>query len=283
ALNNDIHHWEFVGDLDFGGTGSEYMIECPNIIFVKGKPVLLYSPQGLDKNELDYQNIYPNTYKIGQYFDANSSKIVEPSPIYNLDYGFEAYATQGFNTSDGRAFIVSWIGLPDIDYPSDQFDYQGAMSLVKELSIKNGNLYQYPVPAMKNLRQHQAEFKTQLQTNNTYELELLVPRNDLSSFVLFANPKGQGLSITIDTAKGKVIVDRSQAGQQYATEFGTSRQCDIPKDATSINIFIDKSIFEIFINKGEKVFTGRVFPDAEQSGIQLKEGHVHGKYFELKY
>lgn len=283
ALNNDIHHWEFVGDLDFGGTGSEYMIECPNIIFVKGKPVLLYSPQGLDKNELDYQNIYPNTYKIGQYLDANSSKIVEPSPIYNLDYGFEAYATQGFNTSDGRTFIVSWIGLPDIDYPSDQFDYQGAMSLVKELSIKNGNLYQYPVPAMKNLRQHQAEFKTQLQTNNTYELELLVPRNDLSSFVLFANPKGQGLSITIDTAKGKVIVDRSQAGQQYATEFGTSRQCDIPKDATSINIFIDKSIFEIFINKGEKVFTGRVFPDAEQSGIQLKEGHVHGKYFELKY
>ena len=71
--------------------------------------------------------------------------------IQNLDYGFEAYATQGFNAPDGRALIISWIGLPDIDYPTDKYDYQGAMSLVKELSIKNGKLYQYPVEAITSL------------------------------------------------------------------------------------------------------------------------------------
>ena len=121
------------------------MIECPNLVFVDGKPVLLYSPQGLDKAELDYGNIYPNTYKIFQDFDTEKPALVDGTPIINLDYGFEAYATQGFNTPDGRALIVSWIGLPDVDYPTDKYDYQGAMSLVKELSIKDGKLYQYPV------------------------------------------------------------------------------------------------------------------------------------------
>src|SRR5699024_11760139 len=90
-----------------------------------------------------YQNIYPNTYKVCQTFDTKIPKLVDPSTINNLDYGFEAYATQGFNAPDGRALIVSWIGLPDIDYPTDQYDYQGALSLVKELSIKDGKLYQY--------------------------------------------------------------------------------------------------------------------------------------------
>mgnify|MGYP000196213496 CR=1 FL=1 len=56
AVNNDIKNWVFVGNLDFGSTGSEYMIECPNLVFVDGRPVLLYSPQGLDKAELDFQN-----------------------------------------------------------------------------------------------------------------------------------------------------------------------------------------------------------------------------------
>ena len=94
------------------------------LVFVDGKPVLLYSPQGLDKAELDYGNIYPNTYKIFQDFDTEKPALVDGTPIINLDYGFEAYATQGFNTPDGRALIVSWIGLPDVDYPTDKYDYQ---------------------------------------------------------------------------------------------------------------------------------------------------------------
>ena len=73
--------------LDFGGTGSEYMIECPNIVFVDGKPVLLYCPQGLDKAELDYNNIYPNTYKIFQDFDPEKAALVGGTPIINLTTG----------------------------------------------------------------------------------------------------------------------------------------------------------------------------------------------------
>lgn len=283
ALENDVQNWQEIGNLNFGGTGSEYMIECPNLVFVDEKPILLYSPQGLSKTELAYDNIYPNTYKIAEKFDPEKATLVNASAIHNLDYGFEAYATQGFNSPDGRTFIISWIGLPDVDYPTDQYDYQGAMSLVKELTIKEGKLYQYPVDAMRNLRVSEEKFGEKDQTLNSYELELTFPADSLSEFVLFADQDGRGLGITVDTKNGKIVVDRSEVGQQYALDFGTTRQCEIDKaTTTTATIFIDKSIFEIFINKGEKVFTGRVFPDENQSGIRIKVGQPTGTYYELR-
>ncbi len=283
AVDNNVENWEFVGDLKFGGTGSEYMIECPNLVFVDDKPVLLYSPQGLDKSELDYNNIYPNTYKICQTFDTKNAELIGASEILNLDYGFEAYATQGFNAPDGRTLIVSWIGLPDVDYPTDKYDYQGAMSLVKELTIKDGKLYQYPVEAITSLRDSEENFSEKSTTSNTYELEVTFPANDKSELLLFADDKGNGLRLTVDTKEGIVTLDRNKAGVQYATDFGTSRHCSIYKDETTANIFVDKSIVEIFINKGEKVFTSRVFPEEGQDGIQIVSGKPSGKYFELKY
>ena len=280
AIDNNVKNWVEVGNLDFGGTGSEYMIECPNLVFVDGKPVLLYSPQGLDKSELDYKNIYPNTYKVFDSFNPETPALVGEATLENLDYGFEAYATQGFNTPDGRTLIISWIGLPDVDYPTDRYDYQGAMSLVKELSIKDGKLYQTPVADMTKLRQSSAALTSQDRTNNTYELEFTVSAETTADLLLFADGEGNGLRLTIDTKTGKVILDRSACGEQYALEYGNTRECTIDKKETSIRLFVDKSIVEIFVNDGEKVFTSRVFPTDKQNGLVIPND-VTGTYYEL--
>lgn len=50
------------------------MMECPNLVFVEEQPVLLYCPQGLDKKVLNYDNIFPNMYKIGASFDLKMPK-----------------------------------------------------------------------------------------------------------------------------------------------------------------------------------------------------------------
>lgn len=284
AVDNDITKWEFVNDLNFGGKRSEYMIECPNLVFVDGKPVLLYCPQGLSKDELNYGNIYPNTFKIFDSFDPKTATLSGGTDIINLDYGFECYATQGFNAPDGRVLIVSWIGLPDIEYPTDKFDHQGAMSLVKELSIKDGKLYQYPVEAMSTLRSNAEEFTNKDKTANCYELELTFAANQENELKVWADENGKGLSIKVDTKNGKVIIDRGNVGEQYALDYGTTRECDIEAgQEITANIFIDNSVFEIFFNKGEKVFTGRVFPLRGQSGIKVESGEISGSYYELNY
>lgn len=283
AIDNNVEHWEFVGNLDFGSLGSEYMIECPNLVFINNHPVLLYSPQGLDKTELNYQNIYPNTYKTCQSFDTKNAVLTEPSRIYNLDEGFDCYATQAFNAPDGKALAVSWIGLPDVHYPTDDYTYQGAMSLVKELTLKNGKLYQYPVPAMKNLRDTGSEIISRTHTHNCYELAVTIPKNCATKLVLFADETGKGLQLHIDTQKGLLTLDRSQTAFPFDLEHGQTRTCHIATEETKLNIFVDQSIVEIFVNKGEKVLTGRYFPTPQQFGIIADEETITGYYYELRY
>ena len=230
AIDNDYTNWQAVGDLDFANDRTAYMMECPNLVFVGEQPVLLYCPQGLDKDVLDYDNIYPNMYKIGASFDPENAKMVDVSQLQNMDYGFEAYATQAFNAPDGRVLAVSWLGLPDVSYPSDRFDHQGTFSLVKELTIKDGKLYQFPVAAVKDLRASEEAFSNRAQTKNTYELELSLEANSQSEIVLLADQEGKGLSINFDLVNGQVTVDRSQAGEQYAQEFGTTRSCPVVEE-----------------------------------------------------
>lgn len=283
AVDNNYKDWKFVGDLEFGNDLTSYMVECPNLVFIDEQPVLLYCPQGLDKKVLDYSNIYPNMYKIGQTFVPEKAEIVLPSELQNLDYGFECYATQAFNAPDGRALSVSWLGLPDVAYPTDDYDYQGCLSLVKELTLKNNKLYQYPLPAITTLRQSQQPFSDLEQTSNTYELELTFAKNTQTELVLFADSETKGLRLTIDLQNGVLTLDRSEAGQQYALEFGQTRTCPLENETTTANIFIDKSTFEIFINKGEKVLSGRIYPHDNQSGLRLTKGQVQGTYYTLAY
>lgn len=283
AVNNDYLNWEYVDDLTFDNDLTAYMMECPNLVFIDERPVLLYCPQGLDKAVLDYGNIYPNMYKIGQGFDAETANMINPGPLELLDYGFECYATQAFNSPCGRVLAVSWLALPDVEYPTDRYDYQGCLSLVKELTIKDGKLYQYPVEAISSLRTDSQAFAEKTKTNNVYELELMVEKDCHLELVLFADTNGQGLKLTIDPRNERIVLDRKDCGEAFALDFGTRRHCQIDHHATSANIFIDKSVFEIFINKGEKVFSGRVFPRKDQTGIKILAGQATGNYYSLDY
>ncbi|GFG41639.1 sucrose-6-phosphate hydrolase [Streptococcus canis] len=283
AVDNHVDNWQFIADLDFDDSGTEYMIECPNLVFVDDKPVLIFSPQGLAKTDLDYQNIYPNTYKIFESFNPETGQLLGGGSLQNLDFGFEAYATQAFNSPDGSVLAVSWIGLPDIDYPTDNYDYQGALSLVKKLSLQNGQLYQRPVAALRNLRGQTQPFQNKETTSNCYELELAIPSQEKLELHLFADQEGNGLKLKVDTDHGQVSIDRSKAGVQYAQDYGRVRSCQIPQDRVTLNIYVDNSILEIFINQGQKVLTSRVFPTQGQTGIQLVEGQASGYYYEMRY
>ena len=279
AVDNDYTNWVAVGDLDFANDRTAYMMECPNLVFVGDQPVLLYCPQGLDKSVLDYDNIYPNMYKIGASFDPEKAKMVDVSELHNLDYGFEAYATQGFNAPDGRAYAVSWLGLPDVSIQRIPMTIK-ELSLVKELTIKDESSTNTQLKPIKDLRAESEEFANKAQTKNCYELELQFEKDSQNEIVLFADAEGKGLDLTFE-AKGLITVDRSQAGEQYAQEFGTSRSCSIANQATTANIFIDNSILKSLSIKEKKSIFWSGLPHADQNGILIKSGTPTGTYYEL--
>lgn len=284
ADNDSLTSWHYKGELVFTDQTMGYMIECPNLVFIDKRPVLLFCPQGLDKSICAYDNVFPNMYVIADHFDTETGALNQTSPLKNLDDGFEVYATQAFNAPDGRVLASSWLGLPDLNVPSQADGWQGILSLVKSLTLKNGQLYQYPVAETLALRQaEQAVTLAQVATSmghNTYELEL-----DLSAdntLYLFGNSdKTSYISLKIDTKNGKIELNRENLPVSWAEAYGYTRTTTVAPGPVKLNIFADTSSLEIFVNAGEKVMSSRIFTASENTYLYA-ENSVSARLWQLK-
>lgn len=276
--SDDLSGWTFLGPLTFADQSLGYMIECPNLIFIDEKPVLIFCPQGLDKDIHDYHNIYPNVFLVGDHVDLDATVFHSNHSLHNLDEGFDCYATQAFNTPDGRALAVSWVGLPEIDYPTDHYGWAHCLSFIKELSIKNGRLYQNPARETATLRaEHDAsqgmlDQKYQIIVKDcapAYELDIDLSGEGIGRLALASNGM-HSLDLTIDFQSGLLTLDRGHSGVLFAEEYGTTRTTTFPKSKpVHLQIFVDHSIAEIFVNHGYKVLTTRFFPSDNQTKISL--------------
>lgn len=291
--SSDLVNWQCIGEMTFSDDLLGFMVECPNLIFIDNQAVLLFCPQGLDQKQLSYQNIYPNTYVVADGFDGEINTLNNPSSLKNLDEGFDVYATQAFNAPDGRALAISWIGLPEVGYPTDEEGWAHCLSLVKELTLKDGNLLQRPVKELEKLRLDHHSFNGTLSSvqkiyspqENRYELQLDLDVAAQGTLTLFADDDTNlGLTLSFDTQNGTMTMNRENAGTPFAKEFGTSRTFKIPQRGLSLQIFVDHSVVEVFINQGEKVASARVFPKKDQTAILLEgtTGIFSGEYWTLR-
>ncbi|MCI1633116.1 MAG: GH32 C-terminal domain-containing protein [Liquorilactobacillus nagelii] len=99
-----------------------------------------------------------------------------------------------------------------------------------------------------------------------YELQLTLPADIQGSLQLFRDQsQKQGFKINFNTNQAAHLeVDRSQAGQQFALDYGTKRQVELTAHhPLFLDIFVDNSICEIFVNHGEFVFSQRIFPQLQ--------------------
>ena len=284
ATDDSLTSWDYRGQVQFTQEKMGYMIECPNLVFIDQKAVLLFCPQGLDKSIVDYDNVFPNMYVIAESLDTESVTLTQPSALHNLDDGFEAYATQAFNAPDGRVLASSWLGLPDLDVPSNEDGWQGMLSLVKELTLKNGQLYQYPVVETLALRHDQqvinlSEVSFTIGTNS-YELEIEVTEDN--ELYLFADADNSShLSLKIDVKNGKIELNRANLPVSWAENYGTTRSTHVAPGKVKLNLFADTSSLEIFVNDGEKVMSSRIFT-APKNTYLFAQNSLSANVWQLK-
>lgn len=263
------HGWHELGHVDLGQDDLGYMVECPNLITVDGRQVMIFCPQGLDPQVAPYDNIYPDMYLTAESFDYDHPAMINPDAhMQNLDDGFDVYATQAMNTADGKAYAISWVGLPDLEYPTDNQNWANCMSQVKELHYHDGQLYQSPVPAIRDLRQTDQAINIdgQVETINPeagqqFELNLTLPADQTGTLHVAAKEDlSKSVAINFDTQAGKLTIDRGHTDQPTNLDYGTSRTVDLPAhQALNLDIFVDHSLIEVFINDGAKVMTLRYF------------------------
>ncbi|MDR1656777.1 MAG: sucrose-6-phosphate hydrolase [Deltaproteobacteria bacterium] len=269
----DLRKWDFAGELDFTDSKMGYMIECPNLVWLDGRPLLICCPQGLSQNTLAYKNNYPNVMLVGDKYIDETNSLASDGLWQNFDEGFEYYAAQAINAADGRTLVVGWIGLPDVETPTRTEGWAHCLSLVCELRWQDGTVYRYPAVECQSLRGQRYDFNSQPADglafiklpDDCYELEVYLPPEARGELSL------AGLIVRLDIPLGQISVDRSMVAGTCDPLVDTSRTVKTKAGAkTCLNIFIDRSVFEIFINYGEKSITGRFFPAQGQGEVTWK-------------
>lgn len=258
--------WEFFGELLVDGfENSAYMWECPDILNIDGKDILLFSPQGMKSEGEFFNNIYQNGYMIGK-LDIENKIFKAESDFIELDRGFDFYAAQGFNNTE-KSYLIGWVGLPDTIYPNDK-EFSGNLSLVRELKIKNNKLFINPVENIDDLRLEKIEFNELIKDIEPLEISLENIKNSLE-IKIYSHEKKGGFIIYYDKNKKEFKIDRSKLENKISQDFGFERKIS-NIDLKSMRIFVDKSTIEIFINQGEFTLTSKIFPKNKEKDLYIK-------------
>lgn len=271
--------WSYVDELHFGSSSLGYMIECPNLVFINQHPVFIFCPQGLSKQKLSYENIYPNTYIVGDSFNWDTLTIVNPSSLHNFDSGFDLYATQAFNTANGETYAIGWAGLPETKYPSDQENWQGSLSLVRKLSLQRTHLIQSPITTdLIDTSFDPINESLDLQEKVSFSFK----RFPNGKLILQADHSDNRLTIFFDSTNATVKVDRDKFGKKIGSKFGTTRTVKLTsKTKLDFTLYLDKSIFELYLNGGSTALTGRYFPDQADT-YHLDTSHLKSQKFDVQ-
>ncbi len=260
--SKDLYHWEEAGTIAGSGmNGLEdfgYMWECPDLIHLNGKNVLLVSPQGLMPEGDLYHNLFQSGYFIGA-LDYERVKF-QHGPFTELDRGFDFYAPQTFLDESGRTILYGWMGITDEleEYqPTIANGWVHALTLPRELELRDGKIFQKPVEELKQLRKGREVVEGHICEG--ISVELLVDFVKSGHFEITFRSEAH-LSFDSD----KLTLKR----RNLRTGGLETRSCKIAS-VSKLRIFMDHSSLEIFVNDGEEVFTARYFPKPDDVTISI--------------
>ena len=266
-----LEGWKFAGELkvpgfeDFGG-----MWECPCIVRISGKDVLIFSPQ-YTKLPGRGESTNHNIYLVGS-MDYDTLTFTPEGGYQFLDFGFDFYAAQfAANVSDpDKAILIAWIGLPDNHYCTEPEDWEGSMTVVRELRLKNGRLVQSPVQALASLREAPAPTDGTLPDVCEVLAEASGGGFDLNFFTK-ADGTG-GFTCHYDGERSVLVVDRRGMDNRFNQNVGEVLEVPVPGGVRNVRALIDRCSIELFINDGEAAFTSHVYPTADEHHYTVSQG-----------
>ena len=284
--SGDLVNWTFVGFMlhQQDGFPSEYFdldgcYECPDHFYLKGKEVMLASPQCLPQMGNRYQNKHCVVYMTGQTdFETGRFHLDQ---YQDLDSGFDLYAPQTMTLPDGRVIMIAWKEMWARTWYTGEQGFVGTYTLPRELEYRDGRLYQYPVreiekfrgakTSLEQVRIHDGGIEIGGFSGNVYELNLVMRREDARRMgVKVLKGRQHETAVYLDADERTVVFDRTRGGREIRgeEENNCTRKCDIERiDMVELRIFVDVTSVEVFVDGGRYTFTGNIYPDEEDRGI----------------
>ncbi|WP_346686655.1 glycoside hydrolase family 32 protein [Megamonas hypermegale] len=261
-------NWILRGELKTDYTDFGYMWECPNLISVDGRDVLVFCPQGIAPQGHKYNNLYQAGYLIGK-FNPDTLEFVH-GDFQELDGGFDFYAPQVL-AQPNRNILIGWIGMPEKEneYPTTKEGWLYSLTLPRQLKIKNNTIYQLPVKELDALCRSKQQF------NDCRALTLSAPCKITLDIDLTCENHWQGkftigsdeLIISFDKNTQEFCINRDNLtlggkGRRYFTIS--------VKDNLHLDIYLDTSIIEIYCQNGEKAATACYYAQEKIASIPFE-------------
>lgn len=287
--SKNLIDWKLLSE--FGPAGDTTGVwECPDLTQVP-----IENSKGNKKWLLQMSMNGTMQYFVGE-FDGVSFKNENPADkVYRPDYGPDYYAAicYGQLPNDHKPVSIGWINNWNYADAIPTTPWKGAMSLPRTLSVKKINgewiLIQRPYDKLKALRELKYAKKDQViekyfsvpVTSQQCEIDVEIKAgNGAMTGVRLANGNDHYFEMGFDSKRKVLYIDRSKAGDQaFNKNFEKQNRYEIPYSLTGnklkLQIFFDKSIAEIFVNDGERVFTAQLFPGEPDAEIGLFSDNVN--------
>lgn len=277
--STDLRQWDYIGVLAQSDGSLGFMWECPDFFELDGKHILLFSPQGMEKQGDLYNNLFQTGYLVGDYqYDTNH--FTQTSSFTELDNGHDFYAVQTFLDEQGRRIAIGWMDMWESNMPTKADGWCGALTLPRVLTLSEDHkLLMNPVEELKTLRN--AEYPAL--RNQTITTNYLVPtnealleikavfdlRNEQAVCLKIRGIREEETVLTYDYTTKKLILDCSKSGK---TEDGIRTATLHVEHELTLQLFIDRSSIEVFANHGLATMTSRIYPTEERLGFEVTAG-----------
>ncbi|MGN0252318.1 MAG: glycoside hydrolase family 32 protein [Oliverpabstia sp.] len=274
--------WEFKSVLNANHNRFGLMWECPDLFELDGKWVLLTSPQDMLPEGFEYHNGNGTLCLIGDYNKENDTFMEQHDQ--SIDYGIDFYAPQTVLTPDGRRVMIAWMQNWDTSrlHPQET-RWFGQMTLPRELSIKNGRLYQTPLRELEELRCNKVEYRDIVFADTIkldgvegrrIDMEILISPVDEDNLykkfaVRFAQDNRYHTAVSFRPYESILKVDRKFSGSRRAAIHQRRSQVRSENGKIKLRMILDRFSAEIFVNDGEQVMTITMYTDQTANGISF--------------
>ena len=277
--SKNMESWEFVGPVVNGLLEAEGVLECPDLVRLGGRDVLIFSPQNLKQEGHMYQNAMSSVYMVGELCLATGRFMREHTG--EIDGGYDFYAPQTVTLPDGRVVLTAWMNMWGRTYPTAGDGWTGAFALPRELRLEGGKLFQSPVREIENYRENPIHY-SRVRVGEGLELEgvhgsriELVIDVDLHEARRFGirlfSGRGFETVLCYEQALGIATLDRSNSGEPVACEGEPFRRLrvDAPDGRLHLRLFLDTSSVEVFLQNGAGTMTSTAYPKKGCDGIEF--------------